>query len=653
MTHAGHLPPVPTPPHDPRSLRLDQRAGWREGQLDEVEIAPDGSLALLPLPGAGPQLADPSGNLGGLAPPLGMAVSGDDVYAIDPAGKLSRFDRCTGRFDVLPCLPGVGGGISICRGNLFVADGVSLRVYLLRGLVLRGTWQPPATSWEPIDVAFDSRGFVYVADRAGSAVHVFAPTGTWIRAFGVGAAWRVAIDRFDRLYVVVDGDPFVRVMTLGGDEIERIRRADEVADRFCPLPEAGMPVAAASAVPEKRYPASGRYLSAALDSKLYQCRWDRVAVRAIVPRATRLRIRTYTAETELPIALIEALDDSAWQTDQIVADGDWDCLVLSGPGRFLWIAVELATSGFATPRIAEITVDFPRIPLTRHLPGIFAAEPRAGDFTDRFLAIFDRGFRQMEAHVDGQARLLDPCSSPTGDARRGESDFLGWLAGWVGVAFAAHWSEPQRRRYLKRVGRLFCTRGTRTGLRRHLLLFLGIDCFAEKPWWNAPELVLEHFQMRRWLFVDAGRLGDQSRLWGKRVASRSQLDENAQLDATQLKTWHDPRRDPFHAYAHRATAFLPAGRAPTEGARRAVRMLVELERPAHVQLDIRWVEPRMRVGVQSMIGYDAVVGGYPAPHIAVNESLLGRATVVARAPNQGNTMRVDDDARVGTTTRLG
>jgi phage tail-like protein len=692
-SHAAFLPPVPAPPHDPRSLRLDARAGWRAGDLGAVEIDPAGWLALEPLPGSGRQLAEPSGGFGGLRPPHGVAIDAcGDVYSIDAKkGLLRRLDACSCRFEEVPCIGGVGagprqlqmpGGIGIARGNLFVADTDNhrLSVFLLRGLVLRGHWlpgDPLFAGWEPVDLAFDRRGRVYVGDRAHGAVHVFAPSGIWERAItGLGSLRFVAIDCGDRLYVVVQGDPWARVLTLDGVEIERQRRADRVADRFAPLPfevtreghlliqgcgrydALGQPAAPPPPSYDKVFPAAGRYLSAALDSRIYQCRWDRLWLRLRLPAGTGLRVRSYTSESEQPLSLIAQLSDDAWATHQTVRAGDggpfeWDCLLTGPEGRYLWLAFDLSSSGTDAPRIEAAVVDFPRVSLSRYLPAVYQAEPTSADFTERFLAIFDRGFRRIEAAIDNQAHLFDPCSTPVGDARRGESDFLGWLASWIGVDFPGSFTIAKRRHYLKSVGKLLCMRGTRTGLRYHLLLFLGVDCLGESAEWQPPPLILEHFQTRRWLFLDAGRLGERSRLWGKRIANRTQLGENAQLDATQLETWHDPHRDPFHHHAHRFTAFLPARLACEEGWRRAVRKLIDLERPAHAQFDIQWVEPRMRVGIQSMIGYDAVIGRYPAADVVVNEASLGRATIVARSPGQGPTMRVGADARVGTTTKLG
>ena len=64
-------------------------------------------------------------------------------------------------------------------------------------------------------------------------------------------------------------------------------------------------------------------------------------------------------------------------------------------------------------------------------------------------------------------------------------------------------------------------------------------------------------------------------------------------------------------YAHRFTVFVPAALVRTDRARKALDNLLRAESPAHTRWDLRYVEPRFRIGVQSMIGFDAVVGCVP------------------------------------------
>jgi hypothetical protein len=85
--------------------------------------------------------------------------------------------------------------------------------------------------------------------------------------------------------------------------------------------------------------------------------------------------------------------------------------------------------------------------------------------------------------------------------------------------------------------------------------------------------------------------------------------------------------------------------------RRTIDRLVNAEKPAHSQSQIVYVEPRFRIGIQSMIGFDAVIGCYPRG-ITLDSSLLGKASVLSEQDNTDTGLRVGDKATIGSTTRL-
>jgi phage tail-like protein len=389
-------------------------------------------------------------------------------------------------------------------------------------------------------------------------------------------------------------------------------------------------------------------------------------------------VSTYSAEALLTADQVQSLT-SEWDTNQTVYEapgGEWDCLVRSGGGRFLWLKLEFRGNSKVTPRIDSIEIEFPRISLRRFMPAVFGEEPASADLTDRFLALFDTTMRSIESKLDAQARYYDPMSTPADRDAKSGTDFLSWLASWIGLTLDRNWFEQKRRRFLKQAGQLFDLRGTPEGLRKELLLFLEMDqdrcctdyqppgrCEApplncsspRKPEcsWQAPPLVLEHFKLRRWLFLGAGRVGDQAELWGKRIVNRSQLDDGAQIGHTQLITSQDPLRDPFHVYAHRFTVFVPACYGASEPKRRSLESLLRNGRPGWVQSYIEYVEPRFRIGFQSAIGLDSVIARYPQK-VTLNETALGRGSVLT-APERdqgGPSLEIGNQSRIGSTTKL-
>jgi phage tail-like protein len=717
---------VPEPPHDPTFWLLDARAGWQQADLDHVEITPgDRSLALTPLPGSGRSLSEPSGSFGALTTPANVALGPDgSIFLLDQQqALLKRFDPCACKFEVAACLGGVGTGprqlsnphgIGICGGNLFVCDTENhrLSIFALRAFVLRAHWSPPPTAgltnaWKPFAVAFDGRGRVFVTDSANGCIHRFHPSGIWEKCLtGFGHVTHLAIDCRNHLYVVEEGTPdAVRVVDDEGRDLDLASRIEDLVSLF-PLP--CFPVDAAgnlylanlctssgaasdgvfdlagnatraTSVRGNLYGSQGSYLSRPLDSKFYRCQWHRIVLRGRVPAGSRVLVETYTAEAEVSVVQIQNLPNESWETQQTVkqiAGGEWDCLVRSGAGRFLWLRLKFTSKGAVTPVIESIRVEFPRISPRRFLPAVFGAEPTSADFTDRFLSVFDTILRSIEQQVDQQARLFDPRSAPSqSDGPR--PDFLTWLSTWIGVTLDRHWPEPKRRKLLRQAARLYDLRGTREGLWRQLLLLLDMDwehlCCADdqprtrcqpaprncepiekKPCrWQPPPLILEHFHLRRWLFLGTGRLGDQAVLWGKRIVNRSQLDDGARVDHTQLLTIQDPYRDPFHYYAHKFTVFVPAGIEKSARKRKALENLLQAERPAHTLSQVEFVGPRFRIGVQSMIGFDSVIGRYPEG-VTLNQSALGRASVLTAPPYKqgGPSLEIGDQSRIGTTTKL-
>src|SRR5262249_49028494 len=123
---------------------------------------------------------------------------------------------------------------------------------------------------------------------------------------------------------------------------------------------------------------------------------------------------------------------------------------------------------------------------------------------------------------------------------------------------------------------------------------------------------------------------------------------NARLGESRLISTADPLRDPFHLTAHRLSVFVPARVRDCDSERRALDQLRAMETPAHVQYEVRYVEPRFRVGVQAMIGFDSVVAR--TPHgVRLDESALGEGTILGPPPQRGAAAHLTvGQARVGT-----
>jgi phage tail-like protein len=697
--------PPPGPPNDPTWMLLEGRNGWPVAPASDVATSPvDCALVLRNAPGGAEDLADPSGRFGGLVPPPNVAIAQDGtVWLLDvKRGRLRRFDDCACAFVDIPHTGGIGKGarhfavpiaIAVRGPDLLVLDAGAapgpngrVLVFARHGYSLRAVWAPPPGAvplpWRPSAFAVAPDGRVLVADAGNGVIHVFNRAGNWRAAWaGFGIVAAMAVDRFDRIYTLAPGADQVRISGPDGSQIATasdvavvrdcfMKLADFVSDAEGQINLAGRCAGAgwydpngqpstATAVVQPVFVRSGTWFSSALDSGMGRCQWHRVVLDLKLPPCAELTMSTLTSEVAQPDALIQALPPSAWTKVNLLAKGPYEALILSQPGRYLWLQAALAGNGQATPRLETLRIEYPRISLRRYLPRAFGPDPVSADFADRLLGIFDRGFRSVESEIDRQADLFDARSAPATSPVAGVPDMLTWLASWIGVTFDRTWPVARRRHLLMMAARLYPCRGTLPGMRRALLLFLGLDTLAVKRRpascappcapkprdWQPPPLILEHWKIRRWLYLGAGRLGDAAVLWGQSIMGRSQLDDNAQAGVTRLDTSREAVLDPFNADAYAFTVFVPGGLARTAQQKAAVQRLMDQERPAWTQAKLRFVLPRMRIGIQACVGFDAVVGCWPEG-VLLNDALLGRATVLSAAPN------VDPGPRVG-RSRIG
>lgn len=615
--------------------------------------------------------------------------------------------------------------LACCGDTLCIADAGHGRVlrFGLRGWLPRGELRLPAVQraaltrpWAPGSLAFDGHGRLHVSDAWNQRIDRFDARGRWERSFATPRpVQHIAIDGEGRLYallaeagpVAVRGtgaavfwqwqdEPTAQPPALwrfdpeGAAPVALALRSDQLAGLFAPLPVAvdaqgglrlpcprgeggsalfdarGGCVDPSQQVLAPLYRRQGRYRSQALDSSIDACQWHRVELRGCIPAGCKVELRTLSADVLLDESELAVLGDAAWSAPVSAVgmdrNGRWDALIRSLPGRYLWLRLDLSGDGFDTPQLCAALVEYPRISLRRYLPAVFGAEPVSADFTDRFTAIFDASLRSIEARLDQAAALFEPLSTPA-TGLKGRVDFLSWLASWIGLAIERDWPEARRRRYLSEAAALYPLRGTPQGLRRQLLLLLGLDraaacCPAERPQTRclplprncgpgparvpaaAPALVLEHFKLRRWLFAGRSRLGDDAVLWGQRIVNRSQLGDGARAGQTQLIATPDPLHDPLLVHANRISVFVPAGVRERPADERALRGLLATEVPAHVQAELVYVEPRFRVGVQAMVGLDSVIARTPQGvwlGAAGDDASprLGRSTVLAaRVPDR-------------------
>lgn len=463
-----------------------------------------------------------------------------------------------------------------------VVDAACGRVLIITGTgQIRLVFTPPGgeAAWKPVGLVFLPPDRLAVLD-ASHVVHLFDCSGTW---------------------------------------------QGTVADLPAPQP----------ADAEPRYPAAGVLVSTALDSGLPGCRWHRIELRGGVPQGARVEVATLTTEEDLSTAEIALLDDR-WVPAATFGDPEateWDTLVFSPPGRYLWLRLSLLGDGSGTPELLDVAVHPFRHTSLERLPGIFAAGE--ADFLERFLALTDTVRASVTELLDTLPLELDARSADASVRR----DFLGWLGGWVGMDDLGRLPEGRRRRLIRAAAELYRRRGTPDGVARHVGLWLG----------RRVE-VLEHYRLRRWAVTGQARLGDASELFGPGIVRRLRLDEYATIGEFALVSTPSPRLDPFAVFAHAFTVYVHAAACDdATNLREAAARIVAAVSPAHTRAEVAVVRASATVGVQARLGLDALVAG-PPPAGRVGDEI---GLAVAADPRTGGLSSIGIDARLGTRAAIG
>lgn len=134
----------------------------------------------------------------------------------------------------------------------------------------------------------------------------------------------------------------------------------------------------------------------------------------------------------------------------------------------------------------------------QHLPQIFRSGGPDGDpFLGRFLKIFEAllsgrddalidGERVvgLEESIAGFTAYLDPLLTPVDDpdsVSEPTSEFLDYLARWVGLMLDQNWTLLEKREWLRRIVPLYKRRGTRDGMAEYLAMFVGNNARIDEP----------------------------------------------------------------------------------------------------------------------------------------------------------------------------
>jgi phage tail-like protein len=102
-------------------------------------------------------------------------------------------------------------------------------------------------------------------------------------------------------------------------------------------------------------------------------------------------------------------------------------------------------------------------PIGATLPAVFEQDW----YTQQICAAFDEVLAPVFATLDSLPAYFDPATAP--------ADMLGWLGGWIGIAFNGHEAEKERRELIRTGAELLPWRGTARGVRQAVRAVYGTE----------------------------------------------------------------------------------------------------------------------------------------------------------------------------------
>jgi phage tail-like protein len=307
-------------------------------------------------------------------------------------------------------------------------------------------------------------------------------------------------------------------------------------------------------------------------------------------------------------------------------------LIRGAPAEFLWIAARLSGQGTQTPVVEQVRIDYDPETWTRYLPAIYRTQAKDPELLERFLALYEGFFTDLDEQIDEMPRLFDPAVAP--------AVWLPWLASWVGIELDETWPDEKKRRAVAGAFAAAGKRGTPAGLREAVLFATGVDIRIVEPvlggtWWALPG--------EGEIPIGGGRLGVDT------VLAPAELDgavlgTTAVLDGSYVAGEEGLGSHLYETVAHQFCVHVYERQVASAARLAAVRAVIEREKPAHTAWHLCVIKPRMRIGLQSRLGVDTVIAGAAPPQ------RLGRGSDLVLGGERPG--RLGESSRIGVDTRL-
>ena len=668
---------------------LDFYVGWDATDPDTSNLTgfddPNGIRLALFYPGA----VDPSQILAYLPPArLARGCGACEWYLIKPPkSMLLRRDDCNPWGPVWsPCCqpaPFVDAvAVAAWRRWIAVADAGANQVLLWAGSGAKLLAEIAVD--QPGPLAFTPRGELLITSATSSQVARYGPDGIargFLRATLPDRVIRIAVDAKNGVWIVTGNQPVAWKLWHAGcrDSQFNPAKVEDLSSAFAPtgigaasdagfcfqetgndglmvtscFSWCGNPLAsgAISPSPPPQVQKQGQLLTGPLDSGVPRCRWHRVRIDADVPEGTMLSVSLATMEDLTVAAQGDAARDPSWSaflagpphfSDWTTApQGSLDFLIDQPAGRYLFFRMRLTGDGSGTPVVRRVRIDFPRVTSLEHLPAVYRETPKAEDFTERFLSIFDASIADLDSVIERSPALLDASGVP--------EQLLPWLGTFFDIGFDATWDADKRRKILASAPALYLQRGTPAGLKMAINLVFGVTPTIEEDsptgMWGAlsdAKAVREArckksppLSLRRSAQLGAVRLFGKNR-------SRFRLNHSA-VGAAPLRSYGNPDGDPFAAGSYRFRVLMPPIANMSSEDRDRLTSLIESQKPAHTIASVRVGGTGFVLGSWSAVGVDTSLTPLPKPILGSSGNIrLNRMSVLWSGPGDSCNNRVLD-----------
>jgi phage tail-like protein len=654
---------------NPNFILIDSTAGWDVGTNASpglVGVSPVGCLALAPPPIQGQQVTA-AVDLNQIVPylppaPLARGCSACEWYLVTPAPPTSLLlhrDACHTSWQQVwkgQAAPSLQNAVAVAvgRGRIAISEQGANRVRVWAEHGMRPLAEIAIAAPGPL--ACNQRGEFFVTSANSPLIARYdaggSSRGSFAAALPSGSVLAIAVDSNDDVWVVMQQsgswtlwsagprDPFVPAT------ISQLQNAFAPTGLVAASPDGfgfnedtrrglgtttgfnwyGRPLQAAAVgsyplPPLNQY---GQLMTQEIDSGVPRCQWHRIRVDADVPPGTTFLIAVATTEQINPPAQGDQTRELApWNTFPagVPHFSDWttgppgstDFLIDQPPGRYLYLRLRMIGNGTATPMVRTIQIDFPRVTSLDHLPEVYRENPKAEDFSERFLSLFDASIADLDRTIERYPALLDAGGVP--------EQLLPWLGGFFDITFDPTWDATLRRSILKNAPQLYLQRGTAAGLQLAVQTVFGVNIaineFSAAGPWGA---LLCNQSCQKTCCSQSSSTASISppvclgstRLFG-RNSSRFRLDHST-LGVAPLRGYGNPDQDPFASGAYRFQVLVPASAALSQSQQQQrFSNLVQAQSPAHTIASIRFGGTGFIVGLWSAVGIDSAFLPLPAP----------------------------------------